>query len=153
MKSCIIKLVGVSYVVFAILMAHSALVKTEETIKSHVNEGSVLATPTHPLLYNQRLDYSDSETPEIDKSHYTVEVWTAEWCSGCAIWKRRELQTLLDLGYNVVFRNYDTENPPEQVKVLPTIRLYHHEWFLKQRINWGAESIDKFVERRASLKK
>lgn len=143
------------YVIFALVIAHSSLAEIEATPTHRVGEGRVLVASTPVLSGSERLDRLDTETyqsgPDCDdckKCEYTIEAWTATWCSPCKRWKRDELPALLKLGYKVKLRDIDTEEAPDSVTKVPTICVYYKGRIVQTRTYWRAKDIDKFIKAR-----
>lgn len=146
-----LQIAGALYCVFAIIAAHTSLAPTEKAFADGARQRSEVVASPRTLLDHQRVYLVDSRATERD--HYTVEVWTASWCQPCKVWKLRELPALLALGYDVVVKDIDIDEPPDSVEVVPTVRLYYKGDFVTQRTNWRAYEIEKFVLGRMSLKK
>jgi hypothetical protein len=155
MKSKIFQLLGVLYVTFAILLAHSALVTPQKAIEDCSQHASEVAPSTGALFDHQRLDNSDKETPktpEIDRSEYKVVVWSARWCASCRVYKAVEVPKLLKKGYQVEIKSFDSDKPPEAIRFVPTVQLYHGDTLLDTRIYWSYAEVEKYVINRMSLK-
>lgn len=149
----LLQLAGVLYVAFALATAHSALAPFKKPTQTSVNSRSVLESRSDLVRDNQRLDFTYTETAEIDKSKYTVEVWTASWCGPCKRYKRFEVPKLEKLEFTVIIKDIDQEKPPKEVKKIPTVRIYYKGEYLTQNTYWQAKDINKYVENRVSLKK
>jgi hypothetical protein len=126
------------YIVFAILVAHAALARPVIDIK-------------FPFL-QVVIDDERPATPDLDKSSYTVEVWSSKRCMPCKTYKLVEVPLLRRLGYTVVMRDVDKEGWPDSVKSVPTTRLHHKGKLLTEEKYWRALAIDRYIRQRASLK-
>lgn len=127
-----LKIATAVYIVFAILIAHIAL-----------------ARPA--VLFFQTV-VEQTTAPDLDKSNYTVEVWSSKRCVPCRTYTLTEIPVLKRLGYAVVIRDVDKEGWPEGVKQIPTIRLHYKGQLLTEQRYWRALDIDQYVKQRASLK-
>jgi thiol-disulfide isomerase/thioredoxin len=162
MKNKLFQFAGAIYVSFSIFAAHSALVTPEEAFAHRIDHQAEVVTPVGTLLDSQRLDDADADSyfnvtaptaPKVDRSSYTVVVWSSSWCGACKEYKKTEVPALRKLGYRVVIKDYQTDKPPKEVKSLPTIELDYKGKAVKFEINWKAKDIDKFVAGRLILKK
>ncbi|MHC4302088.1 MAG: hypothetical protein ACYS7Y_32905 [Planctomycetota bacterium] len=154
MKSRCLNVATAIYVGFAILAAHTSLVSPEAVATAGADNQAVVVTSDGTLLDSQRLYRSDEEDDRADKANYTVEVWAASWCGPCRTWKRFQLPALLKAGYEVSVRDIDEEpdEVPEDLEKIPLVCLYYKGDLIEQRLNWKANSLDKFVETRMSFK-
>lgn len=155
MKNKIFQFLSVLYVTFALLLAHSALATSQTTVEKSVVRSSKVESPERTLCNHQRLDNSDKktpETPEIDRSEFKVVVWSAKWCASCRVYKAVEVPKLLKKGYQVEIKSFDGDEPPEAIRFVPTIQLYHGDTLLDTRIYWTYAELEKFVINRMSLK-
>ena len=139
------------YIMASILVAHTALVEAQATSSHHARQGSIVERTEDPVRDHQRLSQSDSRT---DKSNYTVEIWTADWCPRCPAYKRRIHPTLLKLGYTVTVKDWDADakERPENMRAVPSVRLYYKGIFLRMWVAPPARAVDLYVEQRMSLK-
>lgn len=142
---------GYAYVTFAILAAHTALAPNEASLAAGVDNQAGVAASEEAVRDHQRLYQSDSRT---DKSNYTVEIWTASWCGKCPAYKRRAVPTLLKLGYTVTIKDWDADakDRPENMRSVPSVRLYYKDTFLRMWVAPPARAIDFYIEQRMSLK-
>jgi len=139
------------YVTFALLIATQSLATLETSPTRNVSQ-RVLVEPTGPALFDsERLDNSGAKA-ESHRKHYRIEVWTASWCGPCRIYKAKELPALLKAGFSVKVLDYDKDNPPKDVKKVPTIRLYYKGTFIHQKTYWKAKDLTKYVDNHLSLK-
>jgi thiol-disulfide isomerase/thioredoxin len=97
------------------------------------------------------LDNTGTKTNE-ERSKYTIEVWTASWCGPCRRYKLVELPALLKTGCKVTVRDYDKDNPPKDVKKVPTVRVYFKGSFLRQEPYWRAKDVTEYIDNHLSLK-
>ena len=142
---------GFCYVSFALLIATQSLASLKATTARNTGQ-RILVDPAQPTLFDhERLDNSGKKA-EIDKANYTVEVWTASWCGPCRAYKRREVPALLKAGFKVKVLDYDRDNPPKEVKKVPTVRLYYKGTLLQSKTYWKAKDIAKYVDNHLSLK-
>lgn len=153
MKKKLIQLAGALYVCFALLAAYTAVAPFEASVADSRNQSPTVATPSRPLLDRERLDYSDTTTAKSAKGQYEIRVWSSSWCGACKTWKAKELPALLKAGYKVKVLDYQTDDPPPEVKLLPTIQLVFKGKVLKTEVNWKAKDIDRYVEGLLKLKK
>jgi hypothetical protein len=145
---------GYSYVAFALIIAHTALASHETSLAGSVDGQAVVVAPEEVVRNYQRLHQSDAGQVRPDKSNYTVEIWAAEWCGKCPIYKRRAVPTLLKLGYTVTNKDWDADakDRPENMSAVPTVCLYYKGTFLRM---WTAPPVlvvDFYVNQRMSLK-
>ena len=137
------------YIMASILVAHTALVEAQATPSHHARQGRVVERTEDPVRHYQRLSESDSRT---NKSHYTVEIWTADWCGKCPAYKRRVHPALLKLGYTVTIKDWDVDARPKNMRAVPTVCLYYKGTFLLMWVAPPAWEIDFYVEQQMSLK-
>ena len=149
MKERLIHGFAACYIVASILVAHTALVKAQATPSHHTRQGSVVERTEDPVRDHQRLSQSDSRT---DKSLYTVEIWSADWCPGCPAYKRRVHPALLKLGYTVTIKDWDADARPKNIRAVPTVCLYYKGTFLRMWVAPPARAVDFYVNQRMSLK-
>lgn len=141
------------YVAFAILAAYTAVAPTEKATANSSDQQATMVTLAQSVRDYQRLDFTDTATARSVKSKYEIRVWSSNWCGACKTYKRREVPALLKAGYKVKVLDYDTENPPEEIRMLPTIQLVFNGRVLKTEVYWRAKDIDKYVEGLLMLKK
>lgn len=139
------------YIMASILVAHTALVEAQAPPSHNARQRGVVERAEDPIR-DQRLSQSDTYQPRTDKSIYTVEIWTADWCGKCPVYKRRVVPTLLKLGYTVTIKDWDTKERPENMRTVPTVCLYYKGTFLRMWVMPPALTIDFYVEQRMSLK-
>lgn len=132
-----IELSGFLYVVFALLIAYQSLAPFEATAEKDTQD--CVAAPSHPIFYFEQLDYSDTET--FNKELFTIEVWTASWCGACQKYKKIEVPKLKEMGLNVIIKDVDEEKAPEDIKKIPTVRLYYRDSLLISKVYWRADDI------------
>ena len=151
MKERLIHGFAAFYIMASILIAHTALVEAQATPSHHTRQGSVVERAEDPVLDHQRLSQSDSRT---DKSDYTIEIWTAEWCGKCPLYKRRVEPTLLKLGYTVTIKDWDVDarERPKNMQAVPSVRIYYKGTFLQMWVAPPARAINRYVDQRMSLK-
>ncbi len=163
MKGRLIHGFAAFYTVAAVLVAHTALVTAQATPSHYARQGSVVERVEDPVRNNQRLFELDSTTsikdaghPErrTDKSDYTIEIWTAEWCGKCPLYKRRVEPTLLKLGYTVTIKDWDVDarERPKNMQAVPSVRIYYKGTFLQMWVAPPARAINRYVDQRMSLK-
>ena len=142
------------YIMASILVAHTALVEAQATPSHHARQRSVVERTEDPIRDHQRLSESDADQVRADKSDYTVEIWTANWCGKCPAYKRRVHPALLKLGYTVTVKDWDADakERPENMQAVPSVRVYYKGTFLRMWVAPPAMAIDFYVERRMSLK-
>jgi hypothetical protein len=149
---------GYAYVTFAILAAHTALAPHETSFAGSVDDQAVVVTSEEVVRDHQRLYQHDADQVRAqvrsDKSGYTVEIWTADWCRKCPAYKRRAVPTLLKLGYTITNKDWDADakERPENMRSVPSVRLYYKGTFLRMWVAPPARAIDLYVEQRMSLK-
>ena len=145
---------GYAYVTFAILAAHTALAPHEASFAAGVDNQAGVVTSEKVVRDYQRLHQSDADQVRTDKSHYSIEIWTADWCPRCPAYKRRAVPTLLKLGYTVTIKDWDEDakERPENMRVVPSVRLHYKGTFLRMWVAPPALAIDFYVEQRMSLK-
>jgi thiol-disulfide isomerase/thioredoxin len=153
MKKTLLKTAGALYVIFAIVIAHEALVAPETAAERGVDNQAKVGAPETLLRDNQRLDYTDTKTPQGEKQKYKVVVWTAGWCGPCQSYKALEVPLLEKMGYTVIVKDIEREVRPKDVLMVPTVRLYYKGDFIRQQTYWRAHDLDRYVEGRMSLKK
>ncbi len=153
MKKTLIQLAGALYVSFALVAAYTAVAPFETPSANRVNNETTVTAPARPLCDRERLDFTDSDTADTVKARYEIRVWSADWCSACRTYKKRELPALLKAGYKVKVLDYETNEPPPEVKMLPTIQLVFNGRVLRTEVYWKARDIDKYVEGLLTLKK
>ena len=134
------------YIMASILVAHTALVEAQATPSHHTRQGSVMERTDDPVRDHQRLSQSDAN--RADKSAYTVEIWTAEWCGKCPTYKRRVVPTLLKLGYTVTIKDWDADakERPKNMKAVPSVRLYYKGTFLRMWVAPPTLAIYLYIE-------
>jgi len=118
-------LAGVIYVCFAIFIAHAAILSAETT----------------------RLAAKQSNQ-QITQG-YVVELWMADSCLPCQLYKQTELPLLMKLGYEV--KMCDATSAEDVAKV-PTVRLYYDDDLVTQKVYWRAASLHKYVVDRQTPK-
>ncbi len=152
MKERLIHGFAAIYTVAAILVAHTALVTAQATPSHYARQGSVVERTENPVRNSQRLYQSDAN--QVDKSDYTIEIWTAEWCGKCPAYKRRVEPTLLKLGYTVTIKDWDADakERPKNMQAVPSVRLYYKDTFLRMWVAPPAAAIHFYIEQRTSLK-
>ena len=152
MKERLIHGFAAFYIMASILIAHTALVKAQAAPSHYARQGSVVERAGDPVRDHQRL--SESDANYADKSAYTIEIWTAEWCPYCPAYKRRVKPTLLKLGYTVTIKDWDADakERPKNMRSVPSVRVYYKGTFLRMWVAPPALAIDLYVERRISLK-
>ena len=151
MKGRLIKIAGALYVTFALLIAHAALATAEAPVTLNADSGHVVVQAEPTLLDHQRLDNAGKKS-QTSRDKYRIEVWTASWCGPCRRYKAIELPALLKAGFKVTVRDYDKDNPPKDVKSVPTVRIYYKGTYLQQKTYWRAKDIAKYVDNHLSLK-
>lgn len=142
------------YVAFALLLATHTLGSLETTSSRNTDQGRVVEPSRPALCDHQRLDNS-GETPEDIKERrgdYTIEVWVTSWCGPCRRYKILEVPALLKAGFKVEVLDYDSNEPPEDVKEVPTVKVYYKGTLLRQKTYWKADDIIEYVDNRLSLK-
>jgi hypothetical protein len=151
MKTRCLNVVTAIYIAFAILAAHTALAPNETSLAASADNQAGVVASEEAVRDHQRLHQSDSRA---DKSDYTVEIWSAEWCGKCPAYKRRVVATLLKIGYTVTFKDWDTDakDRPENMKAVPSVRVYYKGTFLNMWVAPPALAIDFYVNQRMSLK-
>lgn len=168
-----IQLAGFCYVIFALVTAHNYLASTEAVASRCPGAGVHTEQAERPVQNHQRLDrlvedgigpYDPNNLPPppepapepapepTGKAAYTVVVWNADWCGPCKTYKSKEVPALLKAGYTVKVLDYDTDEPPGEVRNVPTVMLYYKGTLLKTETYWKAKDIDKYVDNRMSLK-
>jgi len=153
MNRKLFNLMGALYVAFALITAHVALAPPETTLTQRADNPPTVGTLGQAVWDNSRLDFSDSTTARSVKSKYEIKVWTSSWCSACRTYKAKEVPALLKFGYTVKVLDYQTDNPPPEVKMLPTVQLVFGSKVLKTEVYWKAKDLDKYVESLLKLKK
>ena len=154
MKERLIHGFAAFYIMASILVAHTALVAAQATPSHYPRDRRVVERVEDPVRNHQRLSQSDAGQARTDKSNYTVEIWTADWCRKCPAYKRRVHPTLLNLGYTVTIKDWDADAKarPENMSAVPTVCLYYKGTFLRMWTAPPARAIDFYVEQRMSLK-
>ena len=147
-----IQTAGVLYVSFAIIVAHCSMDAFKATAANSSVVTSKVESLAGALQHSERLDFTNTQTSPDEQSKYTIIAWTASWCGPCANWKRRQLPTLLNLGYNVEVKDIDVEQAPREVRSIPTVFLYYKGVLIKFQVAWSARDIDEFVKGRMYLK-
>jgi len=140
------------YIMASIFVAHTALVEAQATPSHHTRQGGVVERAEDPVQDRQRLHQPDADQVRPNKSNYTVEIWTADWCGKCPAYKRRAVPTLLKLGYTVTFKDWDEDARPKKMRSVPSVRVYYKGTFLHMWVAPPALAIDFYIERRMSLK-
>ena len=155
---------GVLYVVFALVAAHTALAPNQTPLALGPGQAAVVAVADGTLLHNQRMDVNnaasddywnpdDANDADTDrKGEYTIVCWTGDYCGGCKAWKRSEAPALLKMGYKVVYKDYHTDGPPKDIKMIPTIIIVLKGTAIGSKVAWKAKDIDKFITNHLSLK-
>jgi hypothetical protein len=153
MKKRSINAFAAIYIIFALLAAHTALAPDQTALAGGSGQGTIVAVTDDVVRDNSRLDVdntqADSYFDGIDdaarKGEYTIVCWTADWCSGCKVWKRDQAPALLKMGYKVVYKDYHKDSPPKDVKLLPTIIVMHKSKAIGAKPAWKAKDINKFI--------
>lgn len=146
-----LQITSICYVVIALLVATHSMATLKKTYQRDASKRSVVEPTRSTLCNNQRLD-NDVETPEDRRANYTVEIWTASWCGPCRRYKLTEVPALVKAGFKVIVRDYDKDNPPKEVKKVPSVRVYYKSTFLRQKTYWQAKDVIKYVDTHLSLK-
>jgi len=154
MKERLIHGFAAFYIMASILVAHTALVEAQATPSHYTRQGSIVERAENPVRDHQRLSQPDADQVRADKSHYNIEIWTADWCGKCPAYKRRAVPTLLKLGYTITIKDWDTDakDRPENMRAVPSARLHYKGTFLRMWVAPTALAIDFYVEQRMSLK-
>jgi hypothetical protein len=142
MKKRLFEIAGAAYVIFAILVAHTALAPTEAPRVASSHQATVMEVPDGILFHSQRMDNTDERE---DRANYTVRVWTASWCGPCTRYKAEEVPSLVKLGYTVEVLDIDKEEKPAYVQRVPTVELLYEGKTLIHKPYWRAEDIEDFV--------
>jgi len=140
------------YITFAILAAHTALAPHETAAAPSADSQAIVVASEEVVLDHQRLYQSDAN--QIDKSDYTVEIWTAEWCGKCPAYKRRVEPALLKLGYTLTNKDWDADakDRPENMRAVPSVRIYYKGTFLQMWVAPSARAVNRYIEAQMLLK-
>jgi len=164
-----INIAGAIYVIFALVTAHTALAPLEKASSVYADRGSVVEVADVTVFDSQRLDdpntqarrvnapdlkfqgpcddCDDCDKPRTDKSCYTIQLWTASWCTKCPVYKAAVQPALLKLGYTVVVKDWekDSKERPE-LRAVPAVCIYYKGEPITIMIAPTVAKIDKFVE-------
>jgi hypothetical protein len=152
MKMRCLNVVTTIYIAFALLAAHTALAPHETSSASGADSQTIVVASEEVVLDHQRLYQSDAN--QVDKSDYTIEIWTAEWCGKCPVYKRRVEPALLKLGYTLTNKDWDADakERPKNMQAVPSVRIYYKGTFLQMWVAPPTRAINRYVEMRVSLK-
>lgn len=164
MKKRAIHVAATLYVIAALIIAHTSLASSKEVTAKRTDNQANMAASSGLVRDCQRLDQSyaiagDSyfdgifPIPVPKYNGYIVRIWSSEMCSACTQYEREELPALLKLKYKVEQKDFHEDNPPAEVKSLPTIQLVLNGKVVATEIYWKAKDIDKFVKDAHKLKR
>ena len=142
---------------FALIQAHTALAPFETASQVFANSQTVVAVVEGPVLDSQRL-YQPDQTAEGDcdncdgckttKSAYTVELWTASWCSQCPAYKAKVQPALLKLGYKVVIKDFDKDSEELlDLRTVPAVCIHYKGESITVMIAPTVAKIEAFVKK------
>jgi hypothetical protein len=113
--------------------------------------GADRARPTEGQA-TQAVGDTPARPSDADRAGYTIRLWTSTSCSACQKYKRRELPALLKMGYEVEVLDYDTDDPPDDIRSLPTVQLIYQGEVIESGNYWKAKDIDKYVANHSKMK-
>lgn len=136
-----------TYVMAAIIIAHTALATGQKTPSLYASQRTVVGVVEEPVVNSQRLLESDTETDQTDRSDYTITIWTASWCSKCPAYKARVQPALLKLGYTVVVKDWDKDSKERpQLQAVPVVCIHYKGEPISVMVAPTVDKVDKFVE-------
>jgi len=142
------QIASILYVCSALFVFTQPLATSKAASQGDVNQRRLMEPTKQTVLNHQRLYNADQD----ERANYTIEVWTASWCGPCRRYKATQVPALLKAGFTVKVLDYDKDNPPKDVKKVPTVRLYYKGTFIHQETYWKANSLTKYVDNHLSLK-
>jgi len=134
------------YIASVLVATHPDMVASETTTTPSADNQTYVGSPESIVRDNQRLDVPH-------KDGYRVIVWTASWCAPCKTYRAKEIPKIEKAGIEVTIKDYDRDNPPADIKKVPTVQVYlvtgGRAKLLKQRVYWKATSLIKYMESHA----